>query len=116
MGHSKIHDGAAGEGGAAGVVSAVDDRQDEYARLVSQLDHAKNQRAKEQRKVSELEQNVSLLIQVKTIILFVTVDRLSAPEKLTKRRFGEQMVDLFTEHFRRCADYRIDPRRKRFSF
>lgn len=62
IGHSKKDDGAVGEDGAGGG-RAVDD-QDDYTKLVTQLEHAKNQRAKEQRKVSELEQNVSLLIQV----------------------------------------------------
>lgn len=64
MGHSRKDDGAVGEDGAGGRAS-VDD-QDDYAKLVTQLEHAKNQRAKEQRKVSELEQNVSLLIQENT--------------------------------------------------
>lgn len=63
MGHLKKDDSAVSDEGTVGG-SAADD-QDEYAKLVSQLEHAKNQRAKEQRKVSELEQNVSLLIQVK---------------------------------------------------
>lgn len=62
MGHSKKDNSIVSEGSISG--SAVED-QDDYAKLVSQLEHAKNQRAKEQRKVSELEQNVSLLIQVK---------------------------------------------------
>jgi hypothetical protein len=53
------------EGSGSG--GAVIEDQDEYAKLASQLEHAKNLRVKEQRKVSELEQNVSLLIQVKTI-------------------------------------------------
>lgn len=61
MGHLKKDDSVVTEGSVSG--SAIED-QDEYAKLVSQLEHAKNQRAKEQRKVSELEQNVSLLIQV----------------------------------------------------
>lgn len=47
---------------------SVNDDQDDYSKLVSQLEHAKNQKAKEQRKVSELEQNVSLLMQVKLLI------------------------------------------------
>lgn len=64
MGHLKKDDSVVTEGSVSG--SAAED-QDEYAKLVSQLEHAKNQRAKEQRKVSELEQNVSLLIQVKTM-------------------------------------------------
>lgn len=70
MGHSKRDDSVASEEGSGGMGggSAIED-QDEYARLVTQLEHAKNQRAKEQRKVSELEQNVSLLIQVKITII-----------------------------------------------
>lgn len=48
---------------------SVNDDQDDYSKLVSQLEHAKNQKAKEQRKVSELEQNVSLLMQVKLLIM-----------------------------------------------
>jgi hypothetical protein len=64
MGHLKKDDSVVPEGSVSG--SAIED-QDEYAKLVSQLEHAKNQRAKEQRKVSELEQNVSLLIKVKTM-------------------------------------------------
>jgi len=63
MGHSKKDDSLASEGSFG--ESAVTENQDEYTKLVSQLEHAKNQRAKEQRKVSELEQNVSMLIQVK---------------------------------------------------
>lgn len=63
MGHSKKDDSLASEGSFG--ESAVIENQDEYTKLVSQLEHAKNQRSKEQRKVSELEQNVSMLIQVK---------------------------------------------------
>ncbi|XP_025411217.1 uncharacterized protein LOC112684111 isoform X2 [Sipha flava] len=63
MGHLKKDDSVVPEGSVSG--SAIED-QDEYAKLVSQLEHAKNQRAKEQRKVSELEQNVSLLIKENT--------------------------------------------------
>lgn len=66
MGHLKkdsvVAEGSNGDGGA------VIEDQDEYAKLASQLEHAKHLRVKEQRKVSELEQNVSLLIQVNTII------------------------------------------------
>ncbi|XP_060866318.1 cerebellar degeneration-related protein 2 isoform X2 [Metopolophium dirhodum] len=64
MGHLKKDDSAVSEGGGGGG-AAIED-QDEYAKLASQLEHAKNLRAKEQRKVSELEQNVSLLIQENT--------------------------------------------------
>lgn len=60
----KKDDSVVTEGSVSG--STIED-QDEYAKLVSQLEHAKNQRAKEQRKVSELEQNVSLLIKVRTM-------------------------------------------------
>lgn len=66
MGHSKKDDSVASEGDAG--ESAAADGQDEYSKLVSQLEHAKSQRAKEQRKVSELEQNVSILIQVNPIV------------------------------------------------
>lgn len=62
MGHLKKDDSVVSEDNVSGC--ATED-QDEYAKLVSQLEHAKTQRAKEQRKVSELEQNVSLLIQVR---------------------------------------------------
>lgn len=65
MGHLKKDDSVVSEGSGSG--GAVIEDQDEYAKLASQLEHAKNLRVKEQRKVSELEQNVSLLIQVKTI-------------------------------------------------
>lgn len=67
MGHLKKDDSVVSEGSGSG--GAVIEDQDEYAKLASQLEHAKNQRVKEQRKVSELEQNVSLLIQVNTISL-----------------------------------------------
>jgi len=65
MGHLKKDDSVVSEGSGSG--GAVIEDQDEYAKLASQLEHAKNLRVKEQRKVSELEQNVSLLIQVKTM-------------------------------------------------
>ncbi|XP_015363402.1 PREDICTED: cerebellar degeneration-related protein 2 isoform X2 [Diuraphis noxia] len=64
MGHLKRDDSVASEGSGSG--GAVIEDQDEYAKLASQLEHAKNLRVKEQRKVSELEQNVSLLIQENT--------------------------------------------------
>ncbi|XP_025193686.1 cerebellar degeneration-related protein 2 isoform X2 [Melanaphis sacchari] len=64
MGHLKKDDSVVSEGNGNGV--AVIEDQDEYAKLASQLEHAKNLRVKEQRKVSELEQNVSLLIQENT--------------------------------------------------
>ncbi|KAE9535628.1 hypothetical protein AGLY_007529 [Aphis glycines] len=64
MGHLKKDDSVVSEGSGSG--GAVIEDQDEYAKLASQLEHAKNQRVKEQRKVSELEQNVSLLIQENT--------------------------------------------------
>lgn len=63
MGHLKKDDSVVSDGNIGGV-SVIED-QDEYTKLVSQLEQAKNQRAKEQRKMSDLEQNVSLLIQVK---------------------------------------------------
>ncbi|VVC41524.1 Hypothetical protein CINCED_3A021535 [Cinara cedri] len=63
IGHLKKDDSVVSENNVSGC--ATED-QDEYAKLVSQLEHAKTQRAKEQRKVSELEQNVSLLIQENT--------------------------------------------------
>jgi len=66
MGHLKKDDSVVSEGSGGGGGAVIED-QDEYAKLASQLGHAKNLRVKEQRKVSELEQNVSLLIQVKTI-------------------------------------------------
>lgn len=71
MGHSKKDDSVVSEGNVG--ESAVAEGQDEYAKLVSQLEHAKNQRAKEQRKVSELEQNVSILIQVNIIIFHACI-------------------------------------------
>ncbi|XP_022168993.1 cerebellar degeneration-related protein 2 isoform X3 [Myzus persicae] len=64
MGHLKKDDSVVSEGSGSG--GAVIEDQDEYAKLASQLEHAKNLRVKEQRKVSELEQNVSLLIQENT--------------------------------------------------
>lgn len=66
MGHLKKDDSVVSEGNVGG--SIIED-QDEYTKLVSQLEYAKNQRAKEQRKVSDLVQSVSLLIQVKLIRL-----------------------------------------------
>lgn len=66
MGHLKKDDSVISEGNVGG--SIIED-QDEYTKLVSQLEYAKNQRAKEQRKVSDLVQSVSLLIQVKLIRL-----------------------------------------------
>lgn len=65
MGHLKKDDSVVTEGNDVG--GSVIEDQDEYTKLVSQLEYAKNQRAKEQRKVSDLEQNVSLLIQVNEI-------------------------------------------------
>jgi myosin heavy subunit len=64
MGHLKKDDSVVSEGSCS--EGAVIEDQDEYAKLASQLEHAKNLRVKEQRKVSELEQNVSLLIQENT--------------------------------------------------
>jgi len=65
MGHSKKEDVVVSEDNVDG--STIIEDQNEYAKIVLQLQHAKNQRAKEQRKVTELEQNVSILIQVKII-------------------------------------------------
>lgn len=65
MGHTKKDNSVVPDGSSVGGSGATVDDQDEYAKLVSQLKHAKIERAKEQRKVSELEQSVSLLIQVK---------------------------------------------------
>ncbi|XP_050430634.1 cerebellar degeneration-related protein 2 isoform X2 [Adelges cooleyi] len=69
MGHSKKDDSLVSESSAGGSSSAdlIDDNhQDDLAKLTTQLEHAKSQRAKEQRKVTELEQNVSMLIQENT--------------------------------------------------
>lgn len=69
MGHLKKDDSIVSEGSVSegGVNASVNEDLDDYSKLVSQLEHAKNQRAKEQKKVSELEQNVSYLMKVKTI-------------------------------------------------
>jgi len=66
MGHLKKDDSVVSEG-CSGSGGAVIEDQDDYAKLASQLEHAKNLRVKEQKKMSELEQNVSLLIQVKAM-------------------------------------------------
>ncbi|XP_050524238.1 cerebellar degeneration-related protein 2 isoform X2 [Daktulosphaira vitifoliae] len=64
MGNAKKEDCSSANDGCS-VPNAIANH-DDYTKLASQLEHVKMQRAKEQRKVTELEQNMSLLLQENT--------------------------------------------------